>query len=102
MTLQERVEACAAGRAGITIVIAVALAAMTIGGLPESGLRRDLAGRAAPVLNAAGLDQRWDLFAPDPRRASLDLAARITHADGSTESWSLPRGDALLGAYSGY
>jgi hypothetical protein len=102
MTLQQRIEASAAGRIAISALVVAVLAAIAIGSVPESGLRSGLARHAVPTLNAVGLDQRWDLFAPEPRRSSIDLVAHITLADGNTESWSPPRRDALLGAYSAY
>jgi len=99
---QGRIEDSPAGRAALSLVIVTALVAAAIGGLPDSGLRRELARRAAPVLNAAGLDQRWDLFAPDPRRVSIALTARLSFADGTAETWQPPRRDAVFGAYSDY
>lgn len=95
-------EASAGGRAMISVVITAALAAIVIGSLPESALRRALVTHAGPALDAVGIQQRWDLFAPDPRRVSIDLGAHISYADGRVETWRLPRRGPLLGAYSDY
>jgi len=102
MTAQQRIEASARGRAAISLLIAAILVGVAICALPDSALRRDLVGRAAPALNAVGLDQRWDLFAPDPRRTSIDLVAHVSLSDGSVERWLVPRRDELAGAYSDY
>jgi hypothetical protein len=46
-----------------------------------------------PFVNAAGLDQRWNLFAPDPPRRTLEVVARIEYTDGSLALWRSPRND---------
>jgi len=100
--LQERIEASAPGRVAISLVIVATLACVAASNLPQSHVRRTLLEGAGPYLNATGLDQDWNLFAPDPRRVSLGLEARVTYADGSVERWRAPQRGALLGAYSGY
>jgi hypothetical protein len=53
-------------------------------------------------LNALGLDQAWGVFAPDPRRAVIDVSAFVTYDDGKVAQWSIPRNGALLGSYTDY
>ena len=55
-----------------------------------------------PVLYGLGVDQNWNVFAPDPRRNVLDLEARVKYADGSSDVWHVPRGNALIGTYWDY
>ena len=100
--VQRRIEASARGRATVSAGIVAILVGVTTSALPDSPLRRSLLGPVAPVLNAVGADQRWDLFAPDPRRTSIDLVAYVTLSDGSVSRWYPPRRDALTGAYSDY
>jgi hypothetical protein len=100
--LQERFESTAAGRAAISAFIAVSLVFVAAVNLPRSSLRHDLLTPGQPYLNALGLDQRWDVFAPEPRKQVIDLVARVTFADGSQASWHLPYRGALIGAYSDY
>jgi hypothetical protein len=100
--LQERFENSAFGRALISTFLAVTLAGMVVANLPQSKLRRDGLRVGGAYLNATGLDQSWRLFAPEPRRQSLALSARVEYASGGTRTWRLPRGNALIGSYWDY
>ncbi len=100
--LQERLESRAAGRILISVLIAVSLCAVGITNLPDSPLRRHGLSVALPYLEATGLDQNWSLFAPEPRRTSLRLLARVRYEDGSTAVWTPPAGGDLAGAYWDY
>ena len=80
----------------------VTLAAVCVTNLPESELRRQAMKPAGPYLRATGLDQDWRVFAPDPRRTSLALEARVRYDDGSTATWRPPGGGDLAGAYWDY
>lgn len=86
----------------ISLFIAVVLAFVVAENLPRSSLRHDLLVPGQPALNALGLDQRWDVFAPDPRRQVIDLESRVTFSDGTQTTWHLPYRGALIGAYSDY
>ena len=84
--LQRRLETSSSGRALISGVILFTLAAMLISNLPASELRRTGMKIFDPYLDATGLHQNWSLFAPDPRRSTLQLEAphhlRRRHDDG--------------------
>ncbi|HUI02821.1 MAG TPA: hypothetical protein VLZ77_04725 [Acidimicrobiales bacterium] len=54
---------------------------------------------AQPYLDATALDQKWDMFAPNPRTEILYLEARILHADGRVTTWAPPSDGPFLGAY---
>ena len=100
--IQRRLEGSAIGRAFLSGVIGFTLAAMLVSNLPPSELRRTGMKLLAPYLDASGLHQNWNLFAPDPRRATLQLEARITFADGSAVVWHPPTGDPLVGVYRSF
>jgi hypothetical protein len=102
LRLQERLEARATGRAAISVFLVVTLAAIAVTNLPESYLRRQGSQAAQPYLEATGLDQSWRVFAPEPRRTSLRLAARVRYLDGSSAVWRPPAGDDVIGAYWDY
>ncbi len=95
--MQERLESSSQGRAVISLLVAVIVASIvassTIEGWP-SLLRHE-----QKLLAFTGLDQRWDIFAPDPRQRVVDVRAEIAYADGSTETWRLPRGAPVVGGY---
>jgi hypothetical protein len=86
----------------ITGVILVTLGAMIISNLPDSTLRRTALPIVRPLLDSTGLNQNWNLFAPNPRRSTLRLEARIEHADGTTSVWRTPISDALFGTYRAF
>ncbi|MGH2786093.1 MAG: hypothetical protein ACRDJ1_12590 [Actinomycetota bacterium] len=97
--LQRRLETSGTGRALISGFIIFTLAAMLISNLPSSELRRTGMKVFRPYLDASGLHQNWNLFAPDPRRTTLQLEARITFDDGTTTVWHPPVGDPFVGVY---
>jgi hypothetical protein len=58
--------------------------------------------RVAGLVTAAGLDQDWRLFAPDPPQAGMRLEAVTTWSDGARTLWHMPTDGALFGAYRDY
>jgi hypothetical protein len=100
--VQERIESSVLGRALIGAFIAVTLLWVAATNLPESALKHDLLRQGSTYLNAVGLDQDWSLFAPEPRRRSLELVARVTYDDGSGASWTFPHDGPLVGQYRDY
>jgi hypothetical protein len=100
--VQERIESSVLGRALIGAFIAVTLLWVAATNLPESALKRDLLRQGGTYLNAVGLDQDWSLFAPEPRRRSLDLTARVTYDDGSSTTWTFPHDGPIVGQYRDY
>ena len=101
-TRQERLETSPIGRAFLSGILLFTLAAMIVSNLPESELRRSASRIVNPYLDLTGLHQNWNLFAPDPRRITLRLEARITYADGSTSVWHPPAGDPFVGVYGSF
>jgi hypothetical protein len=88
-----------AGRVAISAAIVVVLTAMVTANLPDSWLKQRLGHVADPVIDATGLVQVWGVFAPDPRRQSVDIEARIRFSDGTTGVWHDPEGSPLLDDY---
>jgi hypothetical protein len=99
---QERLETTRGGRVALSVAIAALLALMVIENLPDSALRRAADPTAARLLTATGAEQQWGMFAPDPRRVSIVLEARVRFQDGSTTTWRPPAGGALVGSYWDY
>ena len=103
MDLQQRLESSRSGRWVISAFLVLTLGGILIANLPDGAVQRRLAKVTAPYMNATGLDQRWSMFAPDPRTEILYLEARVVHADGRVTMWHPPVDDgALLGAYRDY
>jgi hypothetical protein len=101
-TLQERLESSPPGRAAISALLAVVVLSILLSQLPASRLREQGMRAAGPVLNAAGLDQDWGMFAPEPRSQVLQLYARVTFDDGTSRDWYLRPDDPVVGAYWDY
>ncbi len=99
---QQRLEESAFGRGMLSSLFVVTLIAIVAINLPQSDLRRQLLRPGQPYLNAIGLDQNWALFAPDPRRVVIHVAATVSYDDGRTAQWSFPRDGALIGTYRDY
>lgn len=99
---QARIERNPVVRLIFSAAIVLALVGLVQANLRPSYLRERLGKVTSHYVNAVGLDQDWALFAPEPRKFTLTLAAEVTYADGSTRIWTLPRGDNVLGGYWDY
>jgi hypothetical protein len=90
--LQKRVESSDLGRTVISAFIVVTLVAIVNENLPASSLQRELAEVSRPFVRALNISQVWGVFAPEPRRQSIRLSARITFDGGAVETWRPPDG----------
>lgn len=100
--LQSRLESSPAGQVAISALIVAVVAAIVLTNLPGSALKQATAPVVSRAVNAVGLDQNWNVFAPNPRTTSLQLQARVTYADGETDLWTLPAWDPWVGTYRSY
>lgn len=98
----ERFEASTAGRAVLTVLMAVLAAAVLVWNMPAGKPRDAVRPAAAHVLYPIGLDQDWALFAPDPRTFSVGVYARVTYADGRERIRVPPHNGLLLAPYRTY
>lgn len=48
-----------------------------------------------PYMLWTGLFQAWDMFAPEPRRTNIRMAAEVTFRDGATRLWRFPEMNQL-------
>jgi hypothetical protein len=98
----ERLEGSTAGRVLLSIFIGFVVLGIVVFDLPESTLKSTASKATEPVINALGLNQNWNVFAPDPRRQSIFIEARVTMSDGSHRTWRPYVGGDLLGSYRDY
>ena len=96
--MQQHLESSRVGRLLISVFVAATVGAMVIWNMPSSKLRTEGLRFAGPYVRAAGLDQNWSVFAPNPYRDSFVLSARVTFADGTQATGSAGRRRAF-GAY---
>jgi hypothetical protein len=83
------------GRAVLSVFLVLTLASVISSVMPESTLQNDLNGVALPYLVATGLDQRWGVFAPNPRQNTAFVSARVEQADGTVTVYLTPGGKGL-------
>jgi hypothetical protein len=100
--VQQRLETSVAGRAAISVFLLVTLASLVVWNMPNSELQRKSLKVVRPYVTALSLEQNWGVFAPDPRRETLDFLARVRFADGSEEEVRMPTGGSVVGAYWDY
>lgn len=100
--MQERLELSPKGRGAISVLIALTVASLFFWNLPDSEIRDRALRVVRPYVLATGLSQNWGVFAPDPRRNSLEVFARVRFADGGEETLRVPRGNRLVGGYWDY
>jgi hypothetical protein len=98
-TLLERFEASSVGRLMLTAFVIFTVGGVIVWNLPGSELRRQAAPIVQPYFNAAGLDQGWGVFAPDPRGVTNDMLAQLDYADGTQLTWRFPVGEPVLAPY---
>lgn len=99
---QQRLEETAWGRAALTGVIAFLLVTLLATNLPGSELRRQLERLVRPVRDGVGLDQAWGVFAPNPRRESIEVLAELEYPDGSVGVWHPGDSDRVVSVYRTY
>jgi hypothetical protein len=100
--IQERIECSRLGRLAISGFLIFTILAMVVSNLPRSESEATARNFFDSYLYATDLRQRWNLFAPDPSKKTLQLSARISYADGSSEIWNFPSGGNLLDPYRYY
>jgi len=82
----------------VTVVVLIGVA----WNLPNSELKRSLTPTLHPVAAAAGLQQNWQMYAPDPISGLESLLVRVRMADGSERDWQWQRGDRVVGPFTWY
>ncbi len=99
---QERLEASPAGRWVVRAFLAVTVTALVVFNFPGSGIRSLALPVVERYINATGLTQGWNVFAPDPPGFTSEVVARIEYLDGTSVRWQPPRGGDLVGGYRTY
>ena len=100
--LQRRFEGSAIGEALIGALIALVLLIGIAWNLPASEIKNRLVPVLKPVAIAAGADQVWQMYSPNPVRRLEVVEVHVTMADGSDRVWTLQRGDLVIGPFTWY
>jgi hypothetical protein len=101
-SLSERFEKSLAGEVLISALVTAALIIAAVWNLPESEIKRSAKPSLEPFATASGLEQVWQMYAPDPVRRFEILEIHVTMADGSDRMWSFNEGDRVLGPFHWY
>jgi hypothetical protein len=100
--VQQRLESSTAGRTAISVFVLFTVFSVAIWNLPTSEIKQKSLKVVRPYITFTSLDQNWGVFAPDARRTSIDILARVRYADGGGETLHLPRGNDVYAAYWDY
>lgn len=101
-TIGQRFEASRFGEAVISCLVVVVLITGVVWSLPDAEVKRRLTTMLQPIASAAGLEQSWRMYAPEPLQRLEFLEVRVTMANGAQRVWTNPRGDRVVGAFAWY
>jgi hypothetical protein len=76
-------------RLAISVLIVLILLTLLATNAPDSAIKSALLGAARPFILVTGLDQRWGVFAPNPRTETSNVIARVERADGTVGTYPL-------------
>jgi hypothetical protein len=98
----ERFEKSFAGEVLISALVTAAMIIAVVWNLPDSEIKRSAQPVLEPVARSSGLEQVWQMYAPDPVRRLEILEVHVTMADGSDRVWSFNEGERVLGPFHWY
>jgi hypothetical protein len=101
-SLSERFEKSLAGEVLISALVTAALIIAVVWNLPDSEIKRSAKPALEPLATTSGLEQVWQMYAPDPVHRLEILEIHVTMADGSDRVWSFNEGDRILGPFHWY
>jgi hypothetical protein len=90
------------GQAVLSVLMLAVIVGIVLWNLPAGRPHDKVRPVVAPVMQAAGLEQDWALFAPEPRSFSVGVFADITFRDGHSERWEPPHNGYLIAPYRTY
>lgn len=90
--VSERLERSSWGQLAISALVVLLILAQVGTHLPASAVQREVGDASHRIVRLLASEQSWGVFAPDPRRTSIDMEALVTYADGSVDVWELPEG----------
>ncbi|MHC1561080.1 hypothetical protein ACR9E3_19130 [Actinomycetospora sp. C-140] len=76
-------------RFGISVLIVAILLSVLASVAPDSAIKTGLVGLTRPFILVTALDQRWGVFAPNPRLETSNVVARVERTDGTVGEYPL-------------
>jgi hypothetical protein len=101
-SLGRRFERSIAGEALISVFVTVAVLIGVVWNLPNSDIKQSLTPALRPIATATGLQQRWQMYAPEPISSLESIQVRVRMAEGPDRVWAWQQGDRLIGPFSWY
>lgn len=102
MNIQQRFEESSIGQTFLSVLFVALIVGVLAWNAPVSRLSNAISDKARPAIWGLGLDQDWEVFAPNPQDSSVDLRADVTLADGQLVSWRPPRAGRFVQPYRTY
>ncbi len=90
------------GQAVISGMVFLILLIGVVWNLPSSKIQQLLTPVLEPIAQVAGLDQVWQMYAPEVIRQQEFTEVHVIMADGSTRTWVAPSGDKVIGTFEWY
>jgi hypothetical protein len=100
--LGQRFERSFVGEAVISALVTLVVLIGVVWNLPDSQVKRTVTPTLRPIAAASGLQQTWQMYAPDPISALEGMHVHVTMADDSERVWSWHRGDRVIGPFAWY
>ena len=82
-------------RLAASVFIVLTLVAILASNAPDSAIKGGLLTVAGPYLAIIGLDQKWGVFAPNPRIETSNVVGRVGRADGTVGDYPLESGAGI-------
>jgi hypothetical protein len=101
-TLRQRLENSLLGRALISAVVSVVLLISIVWNLPDSAIKDAFTPPLEPIASATGLNQRWQMYAPNPIQRLEFVDIHVTMADGTNRVWAMREDHPFVGQFSWY
>jgi hypothetical protein len=98
----QRFERSVVGEAAISGVVTLVVLIGVVWNLPDSELKRAMRPTLLPIAASTGLEQKWQMYAPDPISSLEDVHVEVRMDDGSVRMWRWQRGDKLIGPFTWY
>ena len=68
--------------------------------VPDSAVKSTIGPALVPVARAAGLDQGWNMFSPNPPRVVSEIETYVVFNDGQRRMWQFERDRNILRSFN--
>jgi hypothetical protein len=101
-TLQQRLEGSLVGQGLISAIASTIVLVGIVWNLPDSAIKSAFTPALTPIASASGVDQRWQMYAPDPVQRLEFVDVHVTMADGTDRVWAMREDHPVIGQFTWY